>query len=80
LRRKARRKRQLAETADDVLPLRVRKHRQRFDESTEEDLELRLFDLAAILAATDNFAEKSKIGEGGFGLVYLVRSMIIVHS
>lgn len=40
----------------------------------EDDLDLPLFDLAVILAATDNFAAESKLGEGGFGPVYLVRS------
>jgi hypothetical protein len=41
--------------------------------SGEDDLDLPLFDLAVILASTDNFAAESKLGEGGFGPVYLVR-------
>ncbi|XP_043698278.1 G-type lectin S-receptor-like serine/threonine-protein kinase At4g27290 [Telopea speciosissima] len=40
------------------------------DENLEEDLELPLFDFHTILAATDNFSDRNKIGEGGFGPVY----------
>ncbi|EXC10163.1 G-type lectin S-receptor-like serine/threonine-protein kinase [Morus notabilis] len=36
----------------------------------EEDLELPLFNLSAILAATGNFSENNKLGEGGFGPAY----------
>nr|BAJ94342.1 predicted protein [Hordeum vulgare subsp. vulgare] len=82
------RNRAAAETAaaggardDDVLRLRAKKHprddRRFSDENKmsgeEDDLDLRLFDLAVILAATDNFAADSKIGQGGFGPVYLGR-------
>ncbi|KAJ1441964.1 Protein kinase domain [Sesbania bispinosa] len=35
-----------------------------------DDLELPLFDLLTIITATNNFSEKNKIGEGGFGPVY----------
>ncbi|XP_048135604.1 G-type lectin S-receptor-like serine/threonine-protein kinase At4g27290 [Rhodamnia argentea] len=35
-----------------------------------EDLELPLFDLAAIVNATNNFSDNNKLGEGGFGAVY----------
>ncbi|CAO1943420.1 unnamed protein product, partial [Urochloa humidicola] len=58
---------------DDVLPFRVRK-RPALDEdwrSAEKDVDLPLFDLDVILAATDNFALSNKIGEGGFGPVYM---------
>lgn len=88
-RNRARRKgqRQAPQTAvgsrDNVLPFRVRKHTdsssaldQRLNENNmggEDDLDLPLFDLAVILASTDNFAAESKIGEGGFGPVYLGR-------
>jgi hypothetical protein len=40
--------------------------------SSEKDLELPLFDLEVILAATDNFSADRKIGQGGFGPVYMV--------
>ncbi|KAL3522128.1 hypothetical protein ACH5RR_014962 [Cinchona calisaya] len=40
------------------------------DESQEEDLELPIFTLANIFAATDQFALGNKIGQGGFGPVY----------
>jgi hypothetical protein len=40
--------------------------------SAEKDLDLPLFDLEVILAATDNFSADSKIGQGGFGPVYMV--------
>ncbi|RVW68710.1 G-type lectin S-receptor-like serine/threonine-protein kinase [Vitis vinifera] len=35
-----------------------------------EHLELPLFDLAALLSATNNFSSDNKLGEGGFGPVY----------
>ena len=42
-----------------------------FDEGrTSSDLPL--FDLSAIAAATDNFSDANKLGEGGFGSVYKV--------
>jgi len=47
-----------------------------------DDMDLPLLDLSTIITATDNFSEKNKIGEGGFGPVYLVIqywSMIIVR-
>ncbi|XP_062223345.1 receptor-like serine/threonine-protein kinase SD1-8 [Phragmites australis] len=66
---------------EDVLPFRVRKHPaliperdQRLDENwkcDEKDVDLPLLDLAVILVATDNFAAHGKIGEGGFGPVYM---------
>ncbi|TKW17148.1 hypothetical protein SEVIR_5G346800v4 [Setaria viridis] len=59
--------------ADDVLPIRVRKH-PALDEdwrSAEKDVDLPLFDLDVVLTATDNFALHNKIGEGGFGPVYM---------
>lgn len=65
------------------IPFRVRKNPasspardQWFDEnntSVEDDLDLPLFDLEMIFDATDRFAANNKIGEGGFGPVYLVR-------
>ena len=47
-------------------------HRDLEDETREEDLELPLFDLETVSAATDMFSFKNKIGEGGFGPVYKV--------
>ncbi|XP_062170533.1 G-type lectin S-receptor-like serine/threonine-protein kinase SD1-1 [Alnus glutinosa] len=40
------------------------------NESVKEDMELPVFDLAAITNATDNFSNSNKLGEGGFGPVY----------
>jgi len=37
-----------------------------------DDLDIPLLNLSTIITATDNFSEKNKIGEGGFGPVYLV--------
>ncbi|XP_054817128.1 uncharacterized protein LOC129316778 [Prosopis cineraria] len=41
-----------------------------YNEGPEDDLDLPLFDLATIASATDDFSNKNKIGEGGFGPVY----------
>ncbi|MQL69215.1 hypothetical protein Taro_001515, partial [Colocasia esculenta] len=38
-----------------------------------EDLELPLFDFSTIAAATDDFSAKNKLGEGGFGPVFMGR-------
>ncbi|XP_037414374.1 receptor-like serine/threonine-protein kinase SD1-8 [Triticum dicoccoides] len=79
------RKKRHAKTApsshSDVLPLRHTKHpaasparNQRLAEnrmSSEKDLDLPFFDLEAILTATDDFDPDSKIGQGGFGSVYM---------
>lgn len=42
------------------------------DGDADEDLELPLFKLSSITAATDTFALYNKLGEGGFGPVYRV--------
>ena len=42
------------------------------NESQQEDLDLPLFGLSIISAATNNFSENNKLGEGGFGPVYRV--------
>ncbi|XP_021287365.1 LOW QUALITY PROTEIN: G-type lectin S-receptor-like serine/threonine-protein kinase RKS1 [Herrania umbratica] len=39
-------------------------------EDSEELIELLLFDLDKITAATNNFSDTNKLGEGGFGAVY----------
>jgi hypothetical protein len=73
-------------TAEFALPSRVRSqpslspvrdHKQLLDVSEEtrysdKDVDLPLFELEVILAATDNFAEHKRIGAGGFGPVYMV--------
>ena len=42
------------------------------NEGHNEDLDLPFFDLSTIVCATENFAINKKIGEGGFGSVYMV--------
>ncbi|KAJ6745071.1 PROMASTIGOTE SURFACE ANTIGEN PROTEIN PSA [Salix purpurea] len=45
------------------------------DHSTEDDkkgIEVQFFDMECILAATDNFSNANKLGQGGFGPVYKV--------
>jgi len=41
-------------------------------ETYVNDLDLPLFDLPSITAATNNFSDMNQIGEGGFGPVYWV--------
>uniref|UniRef100_A0A5B7BTR1 non-specific serine/threonine protein kinase n=1 Tax=Davidia involucrata TaxID=16924 RepID=A0A5B7BTR1_DAVIN len=40
------------------------------EESQHDDLELPLFDMSTIFAATNKFSYENKIGQGGFGPVY----------
>ncbi|XAR55419.1 Non-specific serine/threonine protein kinase [Bertholletia excelsa] len=40
------------------------------NKSQMDDLELPLYDLATIVNSTNNFSDKNKLGEGGFGPVY----------
>jgi hypothetical protein len=50
-------------------------------DSTNQDdiqsIDSLLLDLSTLRAATDNFAESNKLGEGGFGSVYKVP---VMHS
>ncbi|KAG8055161.1 hypothetical protein GUJ93_ZPchr0001g29590 [Zizania palustris] len=82
-RNKTKWKRHTMETRSDTdeLPFRARKNfalsparDHWFDENNtnaEEDLDLPLFDIGVIFDATDQFSANNKIGEGGFGPVYL---------
>ncbi|KAK0600266.1 hypothetical protein LWI29_013246 [Acer saccharum] len=40
------------------------------EESKNDDMELLTYDLNTIANSTDNFADKNKLGEGGYGPVY----------
>ncbi|KAG9454347.1 hypothetical protein H6P81_007251 [Aristolochia fimbriata] len=44
--------------------------KERSQEHKKEDLELPLLDLSVVVAATNNFTDGNKLGEGGFGPVY----------
>ena len=50
-------------------------HNSKGGETNEgwKHLELSLFDLDALLNATNNFSSDNKLGKGGFGPVYKVR-------
>lgn len=49
-------------------------YRDFIEETQEEDLELPLFSLETVSAATNEFSFENKIGQGGFGPVYKVIS------
>jgi hypothetical protein len=49
-----------------------------FREEDEKDIDVPYFDLDSILAATDNFSDANKLGEGGYGPVYKVISTILI--
>lgn len=42
-------------------------------ENDKQDIAVPFFHLEKILAATDNFSDAQKLGQGGFGPVYKVR-------
>ncbi|KAL1826249.1 hypothetical protein ACET3Z_004661 [Daucus carota] len=46
-------------------------HGDAADQSQREDFELPLFEFARIAKATNNFSNNNKLGEGGFGPVYM---------
>lgn len=39
-----------------------------------------IFDLLTLEEATEHFAEKNKLGEGGFGIVYKVGNQVITQG
>ena len=45
---------------------------EQFKEEDKKDIDVPFFDLDDILAATDNFSDINKLGQGGFGPVYKV--------
>lgn len=49
------------------------KTKRRSQKGKKENLELPVFDLATIFAATRNFSQENLVGEGGFGPVYKVK-------
>ena len=42
------------------------------EDNKKDDMELQIYDFNTIAKATNNFADKNKLGEGGFGPVYKV--------
>jgi hypothetical protein len=48
-----------------------------FREDDKKEIDVPFFALATILAATDNFSEANKIGKGGFGPVYKVKTSFL---
>ncbi|KAF7112204.1 hypothetical protein RHSIM_RhsimUnG0256500 [Rhododendron simsii] len=45
----------------------------------KKEVDLPLFSFASVSAATDNFSDENKLGEGGFGPVYKVRFNLTDH-
>ncbi|CAN1161131.1 G-type lectin S-receptor-like serine/threonine-protein kinase At4g03230 [Linum perenne] len=83
--RKARRDRK-ARKDEENLALRIYDSEKRvkefinsehFGEDDKRDINVPFFDLDCVLAATDFFSFHNKLGQGGFGPVYKVRSLIL---
>jgi hypothetical protein len=49
------------------------------NQSEIESIDSLLLDISMLRAATDNFAESNRLGEGGFGTVYKVMTLIPFH-
>ena len=45
---------------------------KQFKDEDKKGIDVPFFDLKDILAATDNFSDSHKLGQGGFGPVYKV--------
>ncbi|XP_058188688.1 G-type lectin S-receptor-like serine/threonine-protein kinase RKS1 isoform X3 [Rhododendron vialii] len=52
------------------LVMKKRRRGKDIQDSDEENIELPIFDMVTIVGATNNFSDKNKIGQGGFGSVY----------
>ena len=46
----------------------------------EKGIDVPFFDFESILDATDDFSDKNKLGQGGYGPVYKVPSVIFASS
>ncbi|PNT73003.1 receptor-like serine/threonine-protein kinase SD1-8 isoform X3 [Brachypodium distachyon] len=67
----ARKKKRSRKTGSSKWSGSSRSNARRYEGSSHgEDLELPIFDLGTIAAATDGFSINNKLGEGGFGPVY----------
>lgn len=51
-----------------------------FKGDDDEVIDVPFFTLESILAATDEFSSKNKLGQGGYGPVYKVDSVIFASS
>ncbi|KAF7126683.1 hypothetical protein RHSIM_Rhsim11G0080500 [Rhododendron simsii] len=60
----------------------MKKRRRGIDiqDSDEENMELPIYDMVTIVGATNNFSNKNKIGQGGFGSVYKVILLFLTQS
>lgn len=47
-----------------------------FKEDAERGIDVPFFDLESILAATNDFYDENKLGQGGYGPVYKVASVL----
>lgn len=47
-----------------------------FKEDAERGIDVPFFDLESILAATNDFSDENKLGQGGYGPVYKVASVL----
>ncbi|XP_044461070.1 receptor-like serine/threonine-protein kinase SD1-8 [Mangifera indica] len=71
--RKAQPKGPLERSQDSLLNEVAISSKRDYTSEIADELELPLFDFYTIATATDNFSDDNKLGEGGFGCVYMGR-------
>ena len=61
-----------------LLSSNTERHLKDLIDSGEKGIDIPFFDLESVLAATNNFSDANKLGQGGYGPVYKVISLALI--